>query len=240
VQRNESSVWLVDADSEEPRQPRPCWARELHDETLQSLANLRLTLAGAQRNGKPEAMFLANSQAISQLESDIANLRALISDLRPAALDQLGTDAALNALADRLRHTGLDLDVSIDLAYEHDRAGERHTPELETTIYRIIQEALGNAIKHGHARRAVVEVIEHGSTVCLTVRDDGEGFDPARETDGFGLLGMRERAELLGGTVSVESAPGKGATIKAKLPAARRGHERPSDDLAFLSRSARG
>jgi signal transduction histidine kinase len=161
------------------------------------------------------------------LESDIANLRALITELRPAALDQLGTEAAINALADRLRSTGLELDVSLDLAYEHGRAGERHTPELETAVYRIIQEALGNAIKHGHARRAVVELTEDHSTVCVTVRDDGDGFDPAQQTDGFGLLGMRERAELLGGTVTVDSAPGQGATITAKLPAARRGHDPP-------------
>jgi signal transduction histidine kinase len=130
--------------------------------------------------------------------------------------------------------------VSIDLAYEHGRAGERHTPELETATYRIIQEALGNAIKHGHARRAVVEVTEDDRIVRLTVRDDGEGFDAAQQTDGFGLLGMRERAELLGGTVNVDSAPGHGATITAKLPAARRGHDRPSEDLAFLDRHALG
>jgi signal transduction histidine kinase len=226
---------LAAAEAERTR-----WARELHDETLQSLGNLRLMLAAAQRAGTPEAMIAANRQAISQLESDIANLRALITELRPAALDQLGTEAAINALADRLKRTGLELDVSIDLAYEHGRAGERHTPELETATYRIIQEALGNAIKHGHARRAVVEVTEDDRIVRLTVRDDGEGFDAAQQTDGFGLLGMRERAELLGGTVNVDSAPGHGATITAKLPAARRGHDRPSEDLAFLDRHALG
>jgi signal transduction histidine kinase len=226
---------LAAAEAERTR-----WARELHDETLQSLANLRLVLAAAQRAGNPEAMLGANRQAIGQLESDIANLRALISDLRPAALDQLGTEAAINALAERLRGTGLELDVSLDLAYEHGRAGERHIAELETAIYRIVQEALGNATKHGHARRAVVEVTEDQSTVCVTVRDDGGGFDPAQQTDGFGLLGMRERAELLDGTLSIESAPGQGATIRAELPAARRGDEHPSDDLAFLGRHSHG
>jgi signal transduction histidine kinase len=226
---------LAAAEAERTR-----WARELHDDTLQSLGNLRLMLAAAQRAEKPEAMFAANRQAISQLESDIANLRALITELRPAALDQLGTEAAINALAERLRRTGLELDVSLDLAYEHGRAGERHTPELETAVYRIIQEALGNAIKHGEARRAVVELLEDDRIVCVTVRDDGDGFDAAQQTDGFGLLGMRERAELLGGTVNVESAPGQGATITAKLPAARRGHDRPSENLAFLDRHAIG
>ncbi len=227
---------LAAAEAERTR-----WARELHDETLQSLGNLRLMLAAARRNGKPEAMLRANTQAISQLESDIANLRALIADLRPAALDRLGIEAAINALADRLRRTGLELDVSLDLAYEHGRASERLTPELETALYRIIQEALGNAIKHGHARRAVVEVIEDGRMVCVTVRDDGEGFDPAKQTGGFGLLGIRERAELHDGSVSVDSAPGQGATITANLPVARRGDERTSDDdVAFLDRHSRG
>ena len=226
---------LAAADAERAR-----WARELHDETLQSLGNLRLVLAAAQQAGKPEAMSAACAQAIGQLESDIANLRALITDLRPAVLDQLGTEAAIGALADRLRRTGLDLDVSLDLAYEHGRAGERHTAELETAVYRIVQEALSNAIKHGHAQRAVVEVTEDERTVCVTVRDDGEGFDPAEKTAGFGLLGMRERAELLDGRLAVESDPGHGATITAHLPAHRRGDERPSDDLAFLDRHSHG
>jgi signal transduction histidine kinase len=226
---------LAAAEAERAR-----WARELHDETLQSLANVRLTLAAAQRAGSSKAMSAANRQAIGQLESDIANLRALISDLRPAALDQLGIEAAINALADRLQRGGLDLDVSLDLSYEHGRAGERHTPELETAIYRIVQEALSNATKHGHARRAVIEVSEDQSTVWVTVRDDGQGFDPAAQTDGFGLLGMRERAELLDGTLSIESAPGQGATITAHLPAHRRGDRRPSYDLAFLDRHSHG
>ena len=193
-------------------------ARELHDETLQSLANLRLVLAAAQRAGSPEAMFGANRQAIGQLESDIANLRALISDLRPAALDQLGTEAAISALADRLRATGLELDVSLDLAFEHGRAGERHVAELETAIYRIVQEALGNATKHGHARRAVVEVTEDQSTVCVTVRDDGGGFDPAQQTAGFGLLGMRERVELLRGHAQHRVRPGSGSDDQGRAP----------------------
>ncbi len=204
------------------------------------LANLRLVLAAAQRAGNTEAMFGANREAIGQLESDIANLRALISDLRPAALDQLGIEAAITALADRLRGAGLELDVSLDLAYEHGRAGERLTAELETAIYRIVQEALSNATKHGHARRAVVELTEDQSTVCVTIRDDGTGFDSARQTAGFGLLGMRERAELLDGALSIESAPGQGATITAHLPAHRRGDQRPTSDLAFLDRHSHG
>ena len=87
-------------------------------------------------------------------------------------------------------------------------------------MYRIVQEALNNAAKHGGARRAHVEVVEDDSTVRVTVRDDGRGFDPIAQTDGFGLLGMRERVELLQGTLEVISSPGQGTTINAAFPAA--------------------
>jgi two-component sensor histidine kinase len=180
---------LAAAEAERSR-----WARELHDEALQGLASLRLVLATTEHTGEPAAIAAANRQAIGQLEVDIANLRALITELRPAALDQLGTAAAIEALADRLARTGLDVDVSIDLAYEQGRATSRHSPELETTIYRIIQEALTNATKHGSATRAVVEVIEDDRSVRISVRDNGTGFDPTTKSDGFGLVGMRERA----------------------------------------------
>ena len=198
------------------------WARELHDETLQSLAALRLRLAAARRTSEPHALGQAVGRSIEELEEAISNLRALVTDLRPAALDQLGLEAALDALCDRARRHGLEIDSSLDLAYEHGREPTRHTPELETTIYRISQEALTNASKHGHAKRAVIEIRENPTTVQLRVRDDGDGFDPTTSTTGFGLLGMRERAGLLHGTVQIESSPGGGATLTASFPAQRR------------------
>ena len=94
----------------------------------------------------------------------------------------------------------MEIDSSLELAYEQGREPTRHTPELETAIYRIIQEALTNATKHGHAKRAVIEIQENTATVELSVRDDGDGFDPATSTTGFGLLGIRERIQLLHGT----------------------------------------
>ncbi len=218
---------------------RTRWARELHDETLQGLGNLRLVLATARRAGEAPAMITAISQAMEQLDFDISNLRALISELRPATLDQLGIGAAIKALAERVTRTGIELDVSIDLAFEHGRTGTRHVPELETAIYRIVQEALTNATKHGHAKRAVIEVIEDERTVNLTVRDDGQGFDPAYRTAGFGLLGMRERVELLDGTLSVDSGPGQGVTISASFPVRRRSAEPPLDSGA-QGRAAHG
>ena len=219
---------------------RTRWARELHDDTLQSLGNLRLVLAAAQRSGEPGSMAAAVSQAMSQLESDITNLRTLITDLRPATLDQLGTEAAIRALADRLTRSGLELDVSVDLAYEQGRAQTRHIPELETAVYRIVQEALTNATKHGHAKRAIIEVTEDDRTVHATVRDDGTGFDPTHETEGFGLLGMHERAQLLGGTLAVDSSPGNGATVTVSFPVHRRRNGNGDARLAPLDRGALG
>jgi signal transduction histidine kinase len=208
---------LAAAEAERSR-----WARELHDDTLQGLGILRLTLAAAQRDGRPEAIATAVGQALVQLGSDISNLRALITDLRPAALDQLGIEAALMALIDRVQRLGLDVDVSLDLAYDQGRASTRYISELETAIYRIVQEALTNATKHGRAKRAVVEVHEDERSVRVAVRDDGTGFDPIEMSSGFGLPGMRERAELLGGTLSINSAAGEGTTVSALLPVRRR------------------
>lgn len=208
---------LVAAEGERRR-----WARELHDETLQSLSALRLSLSVAERSERPEAVGEAVRGAIEQLEEGIANLRALITDLRPAALDELGVQAAIEALVERSARHQIEVDLSIDLAYEQGRQRARHTPEVETALYRIVQEALSNATKHGRARRAVVEVHEDADSILLRVRDDGAGFDPDAASDGFGLLGMRERVDLLQGGLEIQSAPGAGTTISARMPAQRR------------------
>lgn len=199
-------------------QERGRWARELHDETLQGLAALRLGLAVAMRPGTPEtAMGDAMRFAVDQLDAEIASLRSLITDLRPASLDALGPAPALEALAARVRRGGLDVDLTVDLAQGPEAA--RHLAEAETAMYRIVQEALTNARRHGGAKRATVEVHDRDGAVYLTVRDDGDGFDPAARTAGFGLLGMGERTELLHGTLDVHSVPGQGTTVTAMLPA---------------------
>ena len=211
------------------------WARELHDDTLQSLSALRIGLSTAARSERPEALRDAFVQGIEQLEESITNLRALITDLRPAALDELGTQAAVEALAERTARHGIEVDVSIDLAHEQsgsqgegERTLARHTPELETALYRIVQEGLTNAAKHGGAKRAVVEIHEDADTVHVEVRDNGTGFDPGADTSGFGLLGMRERVELLDGTLQIDSSPGAGATVRASFPVRRRALTAPA------------
>ena len=203
-------------------QERTRWARELHDGTLHNLASLRVALAAQLRRAPPGPLADAIAEAIAQLQTDIANLRLLITELRPTALDDLGTEAAIRDLAERARSRGLDVGLTLNLAYENDRAPERHTSELETAIYRIVQESLTNASKHGDAKQAVVTVEEDESVVRVTIQDDGRGFDTIAKSNGFGLLGMHERAELLQGTLEIQSTPGQGTTVKAVLPVRRR------------------
>lgn len=194
---------------------RTRWARELHDETLQAIAAAKLLLSSARRSEDPEAMRVAIGEAVEQLQHDMDNLRALIADLRPGSLDQLGVEAAIADLTARLARVGLEIDVDVDLAYEQGKESERLVPELETAVYRTVQEALSNIIKHSGATQAVVEVIERGREVLVKVRDNGQGFDTTRRTDGFGLPGMRERVELLEGTLRIDSQPGRGTTVEA-------------------------
>ncbi|HEX8714887.1 MAG TPA: GAF domain-containing protein [Solirubrobacteraceae bacterium] len=200
---------------------RQRWARELHDETLQSLSALRFGLSAARRSDEDGGLRAAVGQAVAQIEETIANLRALISDLRPAALDELGLQAAIEALVERTDRHGIEVDLSVELAYERGEQQKRLGIELETALYRIVQEALTNASKHGQADRAVIEINEDTACVKLLVRDNGKGFDPQSKGSGFGLLGMRERASLLGGELQIES-PGNGGTeLRVRIPVQR-------------------
>ncbi len=198
------------------------WARELHDETLQGLGALRLSLAAARKATEPEAWRATLDDAIAELDIEIANVRGIIADVRPAALDELGAGAAVEALAERFRSRGIDVDLKIDLDYEADRAATRHVAELETAVYRICQEAMTNGLKHSAAESLRVEILEAGGSVTIRVADNGQGFDPSERATGFGLLGMRERVELLGGRLAIDSSPGEGTTLTARLPVRRR------------------
>ena len=207
---------LAAAEAERTR-----WARELHDETLQRLAALQIALSYARRSGLRERMEEAIDNARGLLESEIANLRSLISELRPPTLDELGLSTALEALGARATSQGMDVDVSVEMASGlNGGAIARHTAELETAIYRLVQEALTNAATHGKARRTVVEVQESEGAVHVSVRDDGDGFDTAAQTDGFGLLGMRERVDMVDGDLQIDSGAG-GTTVNAVFPVRR-------------------
>jgi len=206
------------------------WARELHDETLQGLGALRLSLAAARRSSEPEVWRAALDDAITELDTEIANVRGIISDVRPAALDELGTEAAVEALSDRIRSRGIDVALTVDLDWEAGRSATRHDDELETALYRIAQEAMTNGLKHSGAQLLTVDIAEADGHVTVSVHDDGQGFDPSARAEGFGLLGMRERVELLDGTLTVVSAPGEGTTLSARLPVRRRPAANGADD----------
>jgi signal transduction histidine kinase len=198
------------------------WARELHDETLQELGGLKVLLESARGANRPGALEDAVGKAVEQLQLSIGGLQALITELRPAALDQLGVKPALEALFSRTTATsGLEISGRIDLASDGGREPTRLSGEIESTIYRLVQEALTNVVKHAEADRAWVEVSEDEQEVTVTVRDDGTGFDPDEPRGGFGLVGMRERAELANGRLLIDSSTEEGTTVRVVLPAER-------------------
>jgi signal transduction histidine kinase len=199
---------------------RSRWARELHDETLQQLGGLRVLLSGARRSGDRQRIDAALAEAIDLITGGISDLRALIADLRPAALDELGAKPALESLAARVaREHEIEVELQIDLAYDEGRSETRLRAEIESTLYRLVQEALTNVVKHAEATRVEIGVSDRqGDHLEVVVRDDGKGFDPGGRTGGFGLLGMRERLVLVRGTLGIESEPGVGTTLRASIP----------------------
>jgi signal transduction histidine kinase len=202
---------------------RARWARELHDETLQELGALKLMLDSAQQTGKAAMMQSSGASAASQLDLLIRNLQALITELRPAALDEIGLEAALDALLARVRaSSGLVLETHVSLAHEEGRHPTRLEPEIERAIYRVLQEALTNAMKHASAERVTINLVEEANSVTLTVADDGSGFDPEQLTGGFGLVSMRDRVSLVSGSLSIDSSPGRGTTVRIEVPARHR------------------
>ena len=206
------------------------WARELHDATLQDLGGLAILLSSARRSEDPERLAAAVDEAVEQLAGATADLRALITDLRPAALDELGIEAALDALADRVgSQAGLDVRLAVELA-------GRHSSELESTVYRLVQEALTNVVKHARAQSAQVAVLERDGWIEVSVVDDGQGFTPGGRYEGFGLLGMAERSQLAGGTLDVTSAPGEGTAVRARLASARPPGDEPAAVVVGLGR----
>jgi len=192
---------------------RQRWARELHDETLQELAGLKVLLSGARRSEDLAAIRRSLDGALEQIDTEITGLRRLITDLRPASLDTFGIVSALESLIERVTSTS-----GIEIAFEAQlRDGERLPAGIEDTLYRIVQETLTNVVKHAQADTVSVKLVEQDGSVELSVQDDGDGFDLAERTDGFGLLGMRERAALTGGALDVASKPGDGTRVTLRV-----------------------
>jgi signal transduction histidine kinase len=212
VQADRLRSALTAAEAERGR-----WARELHDETLQNLAGLRLRLGSALRRDEPSHTVDAVREANRDIDSAIANLRSIITELRPAALDELGLLPAIESLLDRHRDRGR---FQIESRLSIRRPAERETrlaPEFENTVYRLMQEALTNIAKHANANTVKVVVEESDTDMTIEVRDDGSGFDRGLASGGFGLAGMRERVALAGGTLNISSGE-HGTVAEARLP----------------------
>jgi signal transduction histidine kinase len=207
---------------------RTRWAREIHDESIQGMGALKLRLANARDIDDPTALREAVDMVLDGLGNEIDGLRHLITELRPAALDELGLAAALEALARRAQAIdGLDVQVQVELGQED---GRRLDAELESTVYRIVQEALTNVSRHAEATKAVVSVTESGGVISASVTDDGKGLPGAERLGprgdglegGFGMGGMRERAELVGGELEFGNAPERGTRVRLVVPLAGR------------------
>ena len=210
VERERLRASMAAAERERQR-----WARELHDQTLQGLAGFRLHLADALEHGDADALRTAVEEAIGQAGREIEQLRVLIAELRPAALDQRGLQPAIEDLAQQVATSeGIETRVHVDL----DAIGDRPLDaELRTAVYRLVQEALTNVVKHAEAGCVSIAVTGGEDGLEVAVVDDGGGFDPDASTGGYGLAGMRERVELVGGTLSIASAVGGGTTVRAWL-----------------------
>jgi two-component system, NarL family, sensor histidine kinase DevS len=191
---------------------RARWARELHDSTLQGLGSRRLLLSSALRKGDAAGLSAAVRDAIDELARDIEELRNLITELRPATLDQIGLAAALEDLAHRVGGEGIEVEASVSID------SGRLDPELETAVYRLVQEALNNVAKHAGASGVTLEVADRGDSLEVLISDNGRGFDPRRRYGGFGVTGMRERVALIGGELTIESEPGIGTRVLAAVP----------------------
>lgn len=185
-------------------------SRDLHDQIGQSLTAL---LLGLDRNLEaPDPDDLAKLKEIAAIT--LADVRRIALDLRPSVLDELGLEAALRRYA-RDTHERYQIDVRV-LVTVPQRLGHQE----ETVLYRVAQEALTNVVRHARAGAVSVVVTASHGGVQLVVEDDGIGFDPTRlaAAEQVGLMGMRERIELLGGSLRIESAAGEGCSVYARLP----------------------
>lgn len=214
--RRELLQRLLVAQEEERRRI----AQDLHDHAGQMMTALIIQLAHLVSRAESEdgAMAAPLRKLHDLAQQGLDELRKLVYELRPSILDDLGLGPAVRWYADTyVRPAGLQTDVRIaDL-------GDRLSQEVETVAFRIIQEAVTNALRHAQAARLEIRVDRKGGSLLVMVRDDGVGFDPEdgnRERRTLGLHGMRERAQLVGGSLQILSVPGVGTTVLARLPLA--------------------
>ena len=189
-------------------------ARELHDETGQALTSILLALKPLEQSAESEEDRAAVDSVRALVVSTLQDVRRLAVELRPTALDDFGLVPAVQRLTDTFREqSGLHIDFEAQLGEE------RLSSEVETALYRIVQEALTNVVKHAGATRVSILLGRKAGAVVAVVEDDGSGFDPGTSRAGaLGLAGMRERAALVGGRLQIESTVGTGTTLVAEVP----------------------
>lgn len=189
-------------------------SRELHDEVGQSLGALLVEVGQLSKLVSPEDRVTQAqiSHIKSVAESAVKSIRDIALLLRPPMLDDLGLIPALEWQA---REISRRSDVEVEVHPQN--VSEELGNEMKVTIYRLVQEALNNAATHASAKNAKVSVIQNEDKITLEITDDGGGFDPHRKR-GMGILGMEERVRRLGGSLTIQSVPGKGAMVSAEIP----------------------
>jgi len=218
--RTELLAKLVFAQEDERRRI----ARDMHDEFGEQLTALALRIAALKEACADRADLAGQVAALEtiarRLDHDVDQL---VWELRPTALDDLGLRAAL---ANYVQDWSQRADIPADL-HTTGLLDDRLSTEVETTLYRIAQEALNNIAKYSHARQVEVILERRADCVLLIVEDDGIGFDVAERANGagFGLIGMQERATLIGATLEIESAPDQGTTILVRIAAPVRANQ---------------
>jgi signal transduction histidine kinase len=201
---------LITAQEDERRRI----ARELHDETGQALTALVVNLDFLVRHPVDEATQRQRLENVRNMaEATLAEVRRVIHEMRPTVLDDLGLEAAIRWLVKKYEPAGLN--VSVDV-----RGLEGRLPgHIEITVFRMVQEACTNTVKHANAKSLQVRVIRQGDRIAVDVADDGQGIAPGKgRSAGMGLAGLQERVALAGGTLTVESEPGAGTRLHAELP----------------------
>jgi signal transduction histidine kinase len=214
-------------------------SRELHDGLGPSLAAAVNRLRVAQRliESDPRQAEKELEEVTQSLKANIQDIRHLIHDLRPLALDQLGLQGAIQQQLDRFqKQAGVTLSVGIDPEINLD-------PLSEVTVFRVLQECLGNVQKHAQASAVEVLLRRNEEGCWLSISDDGLGFDPASANngggEGVGLIGMRERAELVGGALSIDGGPGRGTRLTLTIPVHRAEHPETEEKLGAHPSTAR-
>lgn len=189
-------------------------ARELHDETGQALTSILLGLRAVEEARDGDDLRRAVTDVRDLVRSTLQDVRQLAVELRPKALDDFGLVPALERLTQSFAEQ-----TGIAVAFQAALPGGRLPAEIETALYRIVQESLTNIVKHARASSVSVVLTKKHDSVTVIVEDDGVGFEPGRVREGgLGLLGTRERVSLLGGRVAIESRPGAGTTFVAEVP----------------------